>query len=1118
MKKTLYLTRGCTKSDHLRKIWMTMKLSVFLLFVTLTQMMATEAYAQFTKLTLQIKDATVKEVLNQIEDNSEFFFLYNSKLVDVDRRLSIEAKDEKIDEILKNIFQKTNVVFTVIDKQIVLTSKADQDSFILIGDQQSTKTITGQVSDEKGTPMPGVNIQIEGTTNGTLTDFDGKFSIKIPNENSILNFSFIGYDLQKINVDGKSAINVSLVPSLESLDEVVVIGYGTARRSDLVGATSSISTKDVINQPAARVDQVLQGRSAGIAIQNTSASPNARFSIRIRGSNSLTGSNDPLVVVDGFIGGDLSTINPNDIDGIEILKDASSTAIYGSRGANGVILVTTKKGKTKTAVEFNSYMNFSQLSNKIHQMNASQYAETVNANRIEVGRPAIFTAQEIADFAANGGTDWQDQVFHNAIQQGHQISLSGAGPSSNYYLSGNFTQNNGIIIGSSYNQYSLRSNIESDISKIFKAGVNIFLASSADHPSQTGGNQDNSPTQGALLWAPVLPVYNPDGSYTLSSSKYGPPSVKNPVGMAVEPIRDNLSLRDEISSYLNVNIIKGLSARVFGGVVLVDRENSSYSNTKAAGGVGEASASITTSRSLVFQNTNQFTYAFKVANIHDFNIMAAFEQQRELYNSASTSSSSYSSDVVTYNNLSLGAKVGIPSSTATQKDILSYLGRINYAYKDKYLLSLNSRYDGASVFGTQKWGFFPSAALAWRVTSEDFMKNINIISNLKLRTSYGLTGNQGIAPYSSISKLSTSKPYDINGSTVSVGVGLNTLGNPDLKWEKTAQLNLGVDVGLFEGRVTFSADYYDKQTNDLLMNVPLPTISGYASLLKNIGKVQNRGFEFNLGGDPFSGEFKWNTNFNFALNRNKVVALSGTSEVPMGTTTFPNFGNTIFLIVGQPMGILKGYIQNGCWSVAEATEAAKYGALPGYPKYVDQNGDFKINAADIAIMGSTMPKFTFGWSNNFTFKNFDLNILLQGSQGGKVYNTTRIRSERTSSDADAVDIRILNRWTIDNQNTSVPTFTGSNGYEQLQSNRWLEDGSYLRFKIITLGYSIPTSVLKKAKLSNTRIFVSAVNWFTITKYTGYDPEASTGVDVMGGIDLAPYPSQKTISVGINLKF
>jgi TonB-linked SusC/RagA family outer membrane protein len=1104
-----------------------MKLTIVLFFVSLAQMMATETYAQLTKLTLQVKDATVKEVLNQIEDNSDFFFLYNSKLIDVDRKVSIAAEDKNIDVILKNVFDQTNVVYTVIDKQIVLTNKADLMNAD-VAENQQTRTVTGKVTDDTGSPMTGVTVLIKGTTVGTLSDMNGNYTLNIPNQqNLILVFSFIGFKTQEVIVEGKSVIDLTLEAELTGLDEVIVIGYGTAKRSDLVGSTAPVSIKAIKRVPSGRVDQVLQGTSPGMMVQNTTAAPNGSYSIRIRGNNSLTGSNDPLVVIDGFLGGTLSSINPNDIASVEILKDASATAIYGSRGANGVIMVTTKQGaKGRTVVNYNGFVSFQQITKKMDLLNAADYAETTNANRAELGVAKPFTDQQIADFRANGGgTDWQDEIYRTAVQQNHQINVSGGNDNLSGYLSGDYVNNEGVMKGSAFEKYTVRGNILSSLGKKFKMGLNLSVSKSKDDPIITGGyqgsaNQDVSPSNVALIFAPTQDVYNADGSYTQPSPYYGSPALLNPLALAVEPIDDNLEDIIGLTSFLEYQIIEGLTAKVLFGVDSRYRENSYYYNSVPSNGKGQEQAGIRNSRLLILQATGQLNYSKTIAANHQLDATLVAEKQGETVNASFAGTKGFSSDILTYNNLALGETPEIPTSSNTQKVIISFLGRVNYAYKQKYLLSLAGRYDGASVFGAnEKWGFFPSGALAWRLDKEDFIKDISQIDNLKLRLSYGVTGSQAVPPYRSLDQLSSNFAYPVDGSNLSSGVGLGILGNPDLKWEKTGQFNVGIDLGVLKNRMRLTADYYNKRTQDLLLNVPIPRASGFTSILKNLGEVENKGFEFSLDGDPVVGDFTWNTNFNFSTNKNKVLSLGGQDNVPIGTTGFPNFGNTIFLVVGQPIGVLKGYIQDGTWGSEEAADAAIYKTVPGAPKYVDQNNDQKISGDDIAIMASTLPDYIFGWTNNLSYKNFDFSLFLQGVAKKTNYNLSRVRSERSSSDGDATDSRILNRWTPENQNTDVPTFTGSNKYEQLQSSRWIENGAYMRIKVISLGYSLTEPVLAKMGISAARIYLSGVNLFTFTEYTGYDPESSTaGVDALGGVDYGGYPAQRSYTIGLNLTF
>lgn len=999
-------------------------------------------------------------------------------------------------------------------------SNQSNDFSLNSGVIQQQKTVSGKVTDSTGSALPGVSIVVKGTTTGIITDTNGKYSLNVPASGKVLIFSFVGMKTQEIEIGSKTSIDVTLTDESIGLDEVVAVGYGTSKRSDLVGSTSSVKTKEVLTQPSARLDQVLQGKSPGLVIQNTSAAPNGNFTIRIRGANSLSGSNDPLVVIDGFVGGNLSDLNPNEIASLEVLKDASSTAIYGSRGANGVILVTTKKGNIgkKAVVEYNGYVNVAQLAKKIDLLPAWQYATTINEQRLEMGGRSVFTSDQIADFKASGGTDWQDEVYRKALQQSHQVSVSGGSTSNSYYVSANLVEMPGIVINSNMRRMSFRSNVETTLTKRAKGGINIFLSTTEDHPVNVG-NQDSGVASAALLFPPTLPVYIGPGLYSQPVPGYGPVTVYNPVATALEPIMDNNSVRGEINTFLSYDIAKGLSVKTIFGTTLNDSDNRSYTNTKIRNGIGQNSASIFAGRNWLLQSTTQLNFTRKFADVHDISATLAFEYQKETSNSVGAGASIFSSDAMTYNNLGLGSTITAPSSGYSRKDILSYLGRLTYNYKDRYLLSVNGRYDGASVFGDNKWGFFPSAALAWRINNETFMQQFTAISNLKLRVSYGITGSQAVGPYSSLSRMSTNARYAIGSSFSQVGVGLNSMANPFLQWEKTGQFNVGVDLGLYRGRITLTADYYNKITYDLLMGVPQPRITGYGSLTQNIGEVQNHGVEFDLGGSPLVGKFSWQTDFNFAVNRNKVLKLAGTNETSWGGQIYPNFGNTVFLTVGQPIGQLKGYIQEGVWGTAEAAEAAKFKTIPGAPKYRDVNLDGKIDQKDITYMGNTFPKFTFGFSNTLSYKSFDLNFLFQGSYGNDKYNLTRIRIERQSSDSDVTSATILNRWSETNQNTNIPSFRGSTSYEQVQSSRWLEDGSYIRLKNVTFGYTLPSSLVSRINLSSCRIYFSGVNLLTFTKYTGYDPESATGgVDVSGGIDLSPYPSAKSYTFGINLKF
>lgn len=986
-------------------------------------------------------------------------------------------------------------------------------------------TITGKVIDVQTQEiLVGASILVKGTNIGTFTDANGLYTIKAVDENSILIFSYVGYEASEIQVGKQTVLNASLKARLESLSEVVVIGYGTQRKSDITGSVASLKLKDLETAPSTRIDQSLQGRIAGVNVQNTDASPNAQTAIRIRGANSINGGNDPLIVVDGMQGGSLSILNPNDVESMEVLKDASATAIYGSKGANGVIIVTTRQGKVgKPTISFNSYFSSAQVRQKLDQLSASQYALIVNENRKEFNMPTVFTDADIAGFAAKGGSNWQDIIFRNGLTQNHQLGISGGGENVSYYLSGNATKQTGLVKGSSYNRYSLRTNIKTNLNEKITVGLNGFLAREIDHPtilnSFTGANA-GSPIFSALLWAPTKSIYDANGNYTLPGGGTGPNTNYNPLALAVEPVRDYFTTTINLTGNVNYAIVKGLNLNVLGSYRSAQSERNDYFNSKPTQAAGTEIASILNQGGVFLQNTNMLTYDKQVDGGHTFKLTGVFEQQFEQFNSNYSGSQGFSTDALTYNNLALGQNPQIPNSSRTSRSLLSYLGRLNYVFQDKYLLTITARADGSSVFGNNnKWGYFPSVAVGWNVTNESFMVNAkNFLTDLKLRGSYGIVGNQAIAPYQSLATLSTSS-YPINGISLSTGVGMGGSANPDLRWEKTAQTNIGIDALFLNGRIEFTADYYNKQTTDLLLAVPLPMIAGGSgSVLKNVGAVENKGIELYIAATPFKNTLTWKTGLTFALNHNEVLGLAdGQKEILLGNPGLPGFTKSLWLEVGQPLGLFRGFQFDGVWKSNEAELAKKFSAKPGDSKYKDQNNDGVIDDLDVINIGNAQPKFSYGWNNNLNYKGFDLNVFIQGVYGNRIYNISRVRFETSSGDGDATSAKVLDRWTPQNENTDVPTFTGSND-GRLNSSRWIEDGSYVRLKNISFGYTFSKNAIKALRLSQLHIYAGLTNWLTLTKYTGFDPESTLGVDTRAGIDLATYPAQKSFTLGLNVKF
>ena len=968
--------------------------------------------------------------------------------------------------------------------------------------------------------VAGASILVKESRVSTITNSQGLFQINVP-ANGTLVVSSVGYLQKEVKVTGTD-LTIQLERIASNLNDVVVIGYGTQRKSDVTGAVSSIKMKDIEKTPSPRIDDAIQGRSVGVDVQRNDASPNSSISIRIRGINSINGGNDPLVVIDGLQGGNLNTLNPNDVQSIEILKDASATAIYGSRGANGVVLVTTKKGRAgRYQVNYDVFYSGSKVRKKIDLMTPLQYAETVNANRSEFGLPIRFNDSTLNEFKNGAGTDWQDAIFRPGYSMSHSLSVSGGNDRSNYFLSGNTLNTKGVILNTSYSRYSFRGNVSTKINDKITLGVNTFLAREMDHPTALNGFGNGSPIFSALLFAPTKPIYEADGKYSQPGGGYGPPTNYNPVALAQEPIRDYLTNTTNIVSNVNYTVIPGLNINISGGYKLLSVTKNDYVNSKPTNSPGTENASVAQTTLATYQNTNLVSYE-KDFGVNHLKVTALMEQQYEQFNASTAGAIGFLTDALSYNNLGLGASPQVPFSNETKRSLLSYMGRVNYGYKDLYLLTVTARADGSSVFGANnKWGYFPSIAAGWNIINEDFMQDIKTFSGLKLRGSYGVVGNQAVAPYNSLALLNSAMPYPINGTSLSPGVGLGGKANPNLKWEKTAQFNVGIDMQFLAGRLDFSVDYYNKKTSDLLLALPLPlTTGGNPTLLTNIGKVQNKGFEFALSGKPVqNSSVIWLSAATLSFNRNKVLALlDGQPEISLGGPGIPNFGPTVWMEVGKPLGDFRGLIYEGVWKSKEAAAAASFGTIPGAPKYKDQNNDGVINADDKVSMGNAQPKYIFGWNNTISFKGFDLNVFIQGSQGGKILNISRVRFETTSGDADATSVKILNRWSPTNENTDVPSFTGSAKSEDLQSTRWLEDGSYIRFKNISLGYNLPGSLINKIKIQGARFYISGTNLITITKYSGFDPEARTGVDNFSGIDLATYPSQKLVTLGLNINF
>ena len=1028
------------------------------------------------------------------------------------------------------------------------------------------KILQGKIiSTKDNTPVSGATVSVKGTSNSVAASSDGTFSIPVSSSRVTLVISSVGYAKKEFVVDAnQNNITIPLETTEGSLGEVVVVGYGSQRKSDITGSVSSVKGADLIKLPTQRVDQALQGRAAGVMVQNTDGAPGGNATIRVRGGNSITGGNNALVVVDGIQGVNISTINPNDIESLEVLKDASATAIYGARGANGVILITTKRGVSGAPVFNYGFSTGTQkLNHKLNLMNAGDYARkandwaaTQNGTVNSPIEPVIpFTAEMIKVLDATGGTDWQDEVYHKGNLQNHQLSMSGGSENIRYFVSGGYMDQEGIVINTQYKRYNLRSNLDLKLNNWLNAGVNLNVIKDKGNVPPVGEGTRFGDILGQVIntvprFDPATPVYDADGNYNFKALKgvdskiYADNDVWNPVATALETKAERNNITNEISTFLEFKLLAGLTLKVTGAASINSNDEKHYYGAKTQPGRGvNGLGDLAENKYEYYQNSNILTYNKTFNTRHHLILTGVAEQQLIQAKGSYISAQGFFSDETGINDLGGASQINERYNSVSKQTLNSFLGRANYIFDEKYMFTASYRADGSSVFGANnKWGYFPSGAVAWRLSEERFIKDLSVFSNLKLRGSWGKTGNQAIQPYQTLSTIASgyNYPYDGN-STANTGFALGRPANPDLKWETTEQTNFGMDIGFFNDRLTATVDVYKKETTDLLLNKQVEAYTGFSTTLANVGSIQNKGLEISIGGTPVIGnDFRWNTGANISFNKSKVLALLDDQPLAIRTNTGGGYqiyaaGFSLkYLQVGQPVDQMRGFVNLGTWSEAEREQAKAMGQAPGEAKWKDVNGDGKITrAADgQEVIGNAAPKFIYGWNNNLSYKNFDLSFLIQGSYGNDIFNAVRIKTENPFN---GTSNNLKNRWTIDNQNTAVPGFLSTRERSSLalgpnqtagispdqRSSRWVEDGSYLRMKNITLAYNVPLSMLSKIHVVKLSAYVTAVNLFTITKYTGYDPEVSSfNVGGAGGlgIDLSNYPTSKIIMFGINLTF
>lgn len=1112
------------KIANTQKTFKIMKLVALFLTIGMSISYAGNSYSQITTLSLKLKNKTVREVFKEIEKNSEYIFLYNRETLDPERVVTISAEKETISDVLDRLFEGTDNTYKVSDRQVYI-SKAEkrQQTVIAETEQQQKKAIHGSIIDQNGEAIIGANVIEKGTTNGTVTDIDGNFSLQVE-EGAVLQVSYIGYLTQEINSAGRTSFNITLAEDMHALDEVVIVAYGAVRKSDLTGSVASISADKIREMPAQSLDKALQGKVPGVQVKTNSASPGGSMNVVIRGGNSLMSGLEPLYVIDGFPVAQsyMNSFSSDDVESIEILKDASATALYGSRASNGVILITTKKGKIGVpSIEYSNYLNFQFVDNDLNLLNGEEFAmiynewlENQGLAPVYVGTNRYFPKPE----DIGEGTNWFEQISRMGFTQNHQLTISGGKDNMSYMISANHHDNEGVILGGEFTRTAIRSNIDIQLFRWLKIFNNFSMGRTVR--SGSGENTNLETTNGTIAnmikMSPALPVYDYEGNYTVNNFP-GANSLENPVAIARELYNRNLS--DYATENLGITFmpIKSISVTSrIGFNVRNNRTDNYIPTTTISGAIVDGRASISNGRLTSMINENIVTYDPDFnTDKHRLSIMLGHSIQKETNETNGMSATNFPTDYFLTNNIGAATEHNPSTSWKTQWQLASYLGRVNYALFDKYLFTITGRADGSSRFAQhQQWALFPSIAFAWKINEERFMDNVNALNNLKLRMSWGKTGNQNIGMYKSMMLMSISKyPF---GATVQNAAISSVIADDNLKWETTSQYNIGLDVGIFRNRISATIEYYYKQTSDLLLNQQIPSTSGYSSILTNVGKLENQGLEMGLNTIPVSSSH-WYVSLDAGLsfNRNKLLVVN----TPTGELWMDN----VFLKEGYQIGLFRGQAFDGIFKSQEEIDNYVHpitkqkimpGAKPGDVRYLDVNNDGIISGEDWEILGNSNPDFIWNFGGDIRYQNFGLSFHVFGSQGNDIRNVSAGYYSQVSNMRSNLSRNVLDRWhEVKNPDGNFMRLAGTGTMPNI------EDGSFIKLQNVRLSYNT------KLKFSDSyqpelSLFVSAQNILTITKYSGFDPDINTmgNSNVNFGTDNTSFPNPKVISTGLSLKF
>jgi TonB-linked SusC/RagA family outer membrane protein len=1095
----------CLRWRPIAQTMLIMKLTAVILLSVCLQASAT-GYSQ--KISVKVDNVPLAQVFSLIEKQSEYFFFFDQSLIEKAGKVTLNVRNRQLQEVLDDCFKDQPFTYTIIGTTIVIKAREmpaekTPSPFLLI---------KGHVVNEEQKPLVGASVVIKNKSKGTSTDAEGNFSLEV-DPGSTLVISYVGYDPQEITVQTNNPfLTIALQPQQKNNEELIVIAYGKIKKGDLTGSVSQVKGSDLTSYPTTNVIQALSGRAPGVRVMQNNGTPGSPISVRIRGANSILGGNEPLYIIDGFPSTPTYLQNA-DIESMEILKDASSTAMYGSRGGNGVVLITTRAGKKNqdTRVNFDMGYTVQSITKKMKLLTPHQYVSLYNEQAANDGLAPYFTQQQVDSFKNVQGTDWQDLLLQKAPLYNANVSVSGGSEKTSFFLSGGVFSQEGIIPNSDYNRYSLRVNLNHDISKVFNIGYTTsFTRSDRSTQNSQLGNRGGDMFGGMLFAPPTVGPYDANGRYVRLNTVYPfiSNAIINPVALKNEVT--NRFKSDDIVANLNLSIkpSKDLAIRISGNIFNNNIRNDNYRNREPYALNSVGNANVNTNQNTLLLNENIVNYKKVFAGKHMVDVVAGLANQLEkaTYMGSGNASDFLSNEVFT-GSLQSASVSGLPSSSYSKTVLSSYVGRINYGFDNRYLFTASFRRDGFSPYSKEyRWANFPSAAIAWRASNENFLRYSTIVSDLKVRASYGRTGNTSIGSYQSLNIL---QPYNtIFGDALAIGYAPRAEYASKLRWEMTDQMDVGIDAGLFKDKIRLTVDYYHKKTKYLLNRVQLPTSFGYETSLQNVGEISNKGIE--LGIDAIivdNGTWKWNIGANIAFNRNNVEKLYKGQDI-VGSNIFTgNINDYINLLrEGEPVFVFYGYKALGYTN-------------DGLIKYEDKNSDGAINNLDRSIIGDPNPDFIYGFNSVTKYKGFELTLFLQGSQGNDLFNLNKAATLDMGWGLNQIEEVYTSHWTPGKTDAKYPKPTSKiNGNF---STRFVEDGSYLKFKNILLSYTLPVNNWKVPYLKSAQVYVSGQNLIIITNYSGYDPEVNaygSANSMVQGVDYTVYPNSKSVTVGIRCGF